>query len=35
MLHNLVTYTEGISGIEYFDGLEYLTFAEELKQLMD
>ena len=37
VLRNLVTYTEGIYGVEYFDydGEEYLTYAEELKLLMD
>jgi len=37
VMRNLATYTEGISGIEYFDydGEEYLTYAEELKLLMD
>ena len=37
VMRNLCIYTEGISGIEYFDfdGQEYLDYAEELKQLMD
>jgi len=37
LLRNLVRYTEGFGGLAMFDydGQEYLTYAEELKQLMD
>jgi len=37
LIRNLVRYTEGFGGMEMFDydGQEYLTYAEELKLLMD